>query len=226
MRLAVACARSDGKIEAAEQRGIEDLIEKRFSPRGLEAKRLELLREELSTGAIEVSRTAARLRSRLGPLERRLLVEGILGALEAKGVAHEAEMRMLRSVAGKLDLPPHFLEELCCREKAKGPGGSSKEARLLALELPPDSQVTREAVERSARRVLDAYAEERFALLGDEFRALARKRREDAEEARRVLLASLPAEEAPGGMVARKTGNDRAPVVSRENADLDEIFGR
>jgi hypothetical protein len=155
-------------------------------------------------------------------------VEGILGALEAKGGADEAEIRLLQSVAEKLDLPPHLLEDLRRRDqaKAKGPGASSKEASLLALELPPDANVTREAVERSARRILDAYAEERFAGLGEEFRALAKKRRDEAEEARRSLLASLAQDMAPEEAPSVKPGGDPGPVVSRDNADLDEIFGR
>jgi len=223
LRVAIACARSDGRFEAAEIEGIERLIEDRFSPTALEKKRLDLLREELKVGSIDVSGAAARLRMRLGPLERRLLVEGILDALLAKGPPAEAEIQLLGAVAEKLDLPTLVLKEMKSRsEPPRKEAGGEREKWLSALELPGDVQITRELVERSVNRILDSYSEERFAGLGSEFRTLARKRREGAEEARRELLASLP----PGEPEDPAEGREASPgEVIRRNPDLDDIFG-
>ena len=230
LRLAVACARSDGRFDPAEVAAIERLIADRFAPGPVEKKRLDLLREDLKDSAIDVTAAAARLRGRLVPLERRLLVEGILEALRAKGSAEESETRLLESVAEKLDVPAMTVRSARARaSREPSPGGRAH--LLAALDLPPDALVTREAVERAARRVLDTHAETRFAGLGGEFASLARKRREEAAAAREALLADLPpGEAAPAPAAAPPDGP--APgaaqadgTVRRENADLDEIFG-
>ncbi len=221
LRVAVACARSDGSFEQAEIDAIERLIEDRFSPSALEKKRLELLREELKMGAIDVSRAALRLRNRLGPLERRLLVEGILDALMVKGTPEEDEIRLLESVAERLDLSPVLVREIK-RPRLLPKSDTDRERWLSALELPADVKITRELVERSASRILDAYSEGRFEGMGAEFQAMARQHREAAEEARKELIRSSPPE-APEA--ERKPNEEKPCHVIRHNPDLDEIFG-
>jgi hypothetical protein len=117
------------------------------------------------------------------------------------------------------------------RARAGGAGKApvpDRERWLAALELPPDANVTRDAVERSASRIIDAYSESRFAGLGDEFRAMAARRREGAAEARRGLLASLPPERpaAPAAEAAPPAGHAAGSPDIRRNPDLDAIFGQ
>jgi uncharacterized tellurite resistance protein B-like protein len=228
LRVAIACARVDGRFEEAELRAIEKLIAKRFAPGEIERRRLDLLREELKVGSIDVGRAAARLKSSLGPIERRLLVEGILEALLAKGAAAEAEVDLLGKVADLLGLPPHAVTEMWGRAGGGRGGAGDRERWLAALELPSDAQVSREVVERSARRILDTYGEGKFSGLGSEFREMARKRREGAEEAQRGLLATLPPPAAPAVPETPQSG--KAPSAPpgksvRDNPDLDAIFG-
>jgi uncharacterized tellurite resistance protein B-like protein len=222
LRVAIACARSDGRFEDSELRAIGQLIEERFSPTALEKKRLDLLREELKGGAIDPAQAAGRLRARLTPLERRLLVEGIFSALNAKGSVADPEVRLLETVALQLDLPPLTLLDIGRRAGASPAGpGTRREKWLAALDLPADSNVTRELVERGARRILDTYAEHRFAALGAEFQTLARDRRAGAEEARRELLAGLGEAPAPAPPEAPRAATD----PQRNNPDLDAVFG-
>ena len=80
----------------------------------------------------------------------------------------------------------------------------------------------RQLIERASARILDTYAEERFAALGSEFQAMARQRRDGAVEAQRGLLGLLPPEER-GGEPTPPPEDSTGP--RRDNPDLDAIFG-
>jgi uncharacterized tellurite resistance protein B-like protein len=225
LRVAIACARSDGRFDTAEIAAIGRMIEDRFAPDPLERKRLDLLREEFAVAPIDVSQAAQRLRERLAPLERQLLIEGILAALREKGAAAEAELRLLESVAAKLDVSSVAVRGMQHRAAptASTPG-TERERWLAALELPDDVKLTRALVERGAARILDTHAEERFASLGGEFQTLARQRREGAADARHGLLALLPPEESRKEPPAVPPPAESA-APRRDNPDLDAIFG-
>ena len=223
LRLAVACARSDGRFDAAEIAAIGRMLEDRFAPAPLERARLDLLREELAGAPIDVGRSAQRLRERLAPLERQLLVEGILTALQAKGAPADAELRLLEDIAARLDVPSVAVKDMQRRAAPSAPAPDENRARwLAALELPSDVKLARALIERASARILDTYAEERFAALGSEFQAMARQRRDGAVEAQRGLLGLLPPEER-GGEPTPPPEDSTGP--RRDNPDLDAIFG-
>ncbi|HAK95356.1 MAG TPA: hypothetical protein DCM87_10220 [Planctomycetes bacterium] len=225
LRLAIACARSDGRFDAAEIAAIGRMLEDRFAPDALERKRLDLLREELAGAPIDVARAAQRLRERLAPLERQLLIEGILAALREKGAAADAELRLLENVAAKLDISSVAVNDM--RQRA-APAASTpetdREQWLAALELPGDVKLARALIERTAARILDTYAEERFASLGSDFQAMAGQRRDGAAAARRGLLDLLPPEERRDAPQAPPPPSDSS-APRRDNPDLDAIFG-
>lgn len=100
-------------------------------------------------------------------------------------------------------------------------GGALRSRWLAALDLPPDGDPDRPAVERALRRMEDVYAEDKFALVAPELRDLARARLDQAREASTRLLRELPAPPTPPPLTAAEA----ITTVRRQNEDLDSIFG-
>jgi uncharacterized tellurite resistance protein B-like protein len=223
LALAMACARADGAVDAAESRAISSAIESHYALSRTASKRLALERAALAESAIDVEAPAKALRSLLSPLERQLALERIVGAAAGDGRVDVGEVALLECIGLTLDLPPTFILDLLKRwtlpASASEPEGARRQRWLAALELPADSTLDRAAVERAGRRILDIYAEHRFELVAPELKDMAARRRELAREAVEGLLSGIPA--PPPEPAAA----DDERAVRRDNPDLDSIFG-
>jgi tellurite resistance protein len=220
LRLAIACARADGKVEPEELAAVAKVIE-RLAPTGPARKRLEGLRASLLSDRIDAPAAARRIRERVAADERRTLGEELVAVALADGKVDEAERALVEKLLAELDLPVALLQDaLVAMTTAADAEARARREHLAALELPPDADPDGPELDRALASVRARYAPEKLADLADEIRSLGARKRERAEAAHTALVGALPPE--------RRQAREGPPPVGtpiRKNDDLDAIFG-
>lgn len=186
LTLAVAVARADGQLGAAEVRTIRKFFETRLGFRGaaLEWLRDALKNEHKHPG--DFSTAADRLGRRLGPAERMLILHVLVQVALADGRIDSSEQRLLLSLASMWGVsegvPGGFGGG---RSGPTEPRPDPRKAALEVMGLPADAD--RAMIERRWKELAREHHPDRFVHLGEELTKAAHERFVRIQDAYRTL---------------------------------------
>jgi uncharacterized tellurite resistance protein B-like protein len=232
-----AAARCDGHIARKEREVIDEQIRRQYGHDPALFNRARSFCAEFESEAIDLDECYRKITENFTAPDRCLLMKVATQIAEASRGINAREDAFLDKAAKLLGVPrppvtasapPPQIKPAAAQESAQPPPPTETPATQAAPPVPVDPRtlleidsgltLSAELVRRQYNLLIERFDEDKIKAMGQEFAAMAAKKRAALEDAAKRLLASLGAEPdlAPPAPAAHGL---------RDNPDLDQIFG-